>query len=78
MIRQQSALILRFAHAQEQSQVEAGAGDSGHPACLAQVFVHLPLYPTTVTKIIAEILMPHFHQRSYPGDEHSKNPFQAE
>jgi len=59
-------------------QVEVGAGGSGHPTSLAQVFVHLPLCPTTVTKRRTEIPRPRFHQRSYPGDEHFKNPFRAE
>lgn len=56
------SLVLRLAHAWEQAQVEAGAGGTGHPDCPAQVFVHLPLYPTSVTKIGAEIPTPHFRQ----------------
>lgn len=56
------SLVLRLARAWEQWQVEAGAGGTAHPACPAQVFVHLPLYPTAGTKIRAEIPTPHFHQ----------------
>lgn len=62
MITAITSLVLRLAHAWEQLQVEAGAGGTAHPACPAQVFVHLPLYPTTATKIRAEIPTPHFRQ----------------